>query len=214
MRRCDLQRRLLSDTLNPLDAFNQAIFDKKSYYNHLKLTQTKVKHYNSGKVYKNYNTVQKVASLIIGILCHICKYRRNFERLCQSKGRKPVVTSRVEKVYKQNCPQSKQEENFCGVINAWTEEGISDNDDYSVLNIQTIYDDNCLETKKLVKIGFGEDASVNMNIPVDSASPVSFLKVNVFHQLKLRDPQLKTLPVNNKVRAFYCGFTSDALKTI
>ena len=38
MKNCDLQRRLLSDTLNPLDALNQAIIDEKGYYNHLKLT--------------------------------------------------------------------------------------------------------------------------------------------------------------------------------
>ena len=28
----------------------------------------------------------------------------------------------------------------CGVINAWSESGQSDNDDYSVLNMTTIYD--------------------------------------------------------------------------
>ena len=75
--------------------------------------------------------------------------------------------------------QLNSEKKFCGRLNAWTEEGTSDNDDYSVLNIRTIYDDNGLETKKLVNIGSGEDAIVNMNIPVDSASPVSFLKMNV-----------------------------------
>ena len=38
IKNCDLQRRLLSETLNPLDALNQAIIDEKGYYNHLKLT--------------------------------------------------------------------------------------------------------------------------------------------------------------------------------
>ena len=86
------------------------------------------------------------------------------------------------------------------MINGWTEEGISDNDDYSVLNIRTIYDTNGLETKKLVNIGLGDDAIVNLNIPVDSASPVSFLKQNVLHELKLRNPQLKIHPVEKKTR--------------
>ena len=29
----------------------------------------------------------------------------------------------------------------CGVINAWSDSGQSDNDGYSVLNVTTIYDD-------------------------------------------------------------------------
>ena len=100
------------------------------------------------------------------------------------------------------------------MINAWTEEGISDNDDYSVLNIRTIYDTNGLETKKLVNIGLGDDAIVNLNIPVDSASPVSFLKKNVLHELKLRNPQLKIHPVEKKFRELYCGFTNDTISII
>ena len=100
------------------------------------------------------------------------------------------------------------------MINARTEEGISDNDDYSVLNIRTIYETNGLETKTLVNIGLGDDAIVNLNIPVDSASPVSFLKQNVLHELKLRNPQLKTHSVEKKTRELYCGFTIDAINII
>ena len=74
------------------------------------------------------------------------------------------------------------------MINAWTEEGTSDNGDYSVLNIRTIYDTNDVETKKLFNIGRGDDAIVNLNIPVDSASPVSFLKQNNLYELKLKNP--------------------------
>ena len=100
------------------------------------------------------------------------------------------------------------------MINAWTEEGISDNDDYSVLNIRTIYDTNGLETKKLVNIGLGDDATVNLNIPVDSASPASFLKQNVRHELTLRNPQLKMQPEEKKTWELYCGFTNDTINII
>ena len=78
--------------------------------------------------------------------------------MCKSKGRRPAVNTVQEAVNSQNCPyppedpQARIEKNFCGVINAWTEEGISANDVYSVLNIRTIYDTNCEETKKLVNI--------------------------------------------------------------
>ena len=67
---------------------------------------------------------------------------------------------------------------------------------YSLLNLRTIYDDNGFETKKLVKIELGEDAILNN--PVDSGSPISFLKKNVVYEIKLRDPQLKFLPVDKK----------------
>ena len=145
------------------------------------------------------------------IVCIICKYTGHFGRLCKSKGRKPAVNTVDETVNSHNCSyspedlQARSKESFCGVINAWTEEGISDNDDYSVLNIRTIYDTNGWETKKLVNIGLGDDAIVNLNIPVDSASPVRFLKQNVLHELKLRNPQLKIHPVEKKTWELYCG---------
>ena len=154
------------------------------------------------------------------IICNICKYKGPFGRLCKPKGRKPAVNTVEESVNSQNCSyspedlQARSEEDFCGVINAWTEEGISDNDDYSVLIIRTIYDINGKETKKLVNIGLGDDAIVNLIIPVDSASPVSFLKQNVLHELKLRNPQLKIHPEDKKTRELYCGFTNDTIDII
>ena len=128
-----------------------------------------------------------------GKICNIFKHKGHFGRLCKSKGRKTAVNTVEEVVKSQNCPYSPedpqariQENIFFGVINAWTEERISDSGDYSVLNIRTIYDTNGMETKVLVNIGLGDDAVVNLIIPVDSASPVSFLK----HELKFRYPQL------------------------
>ena len=46
---------------------------------------------------------------------------------------------------------------WCGVINAWSESGQSDNDDYSVLKLTTIYDDQGKELKKLLNIGLGNE---------------------------------------------------------
>ena len=66
MRNCNLQPRLSSETLNPVDAINQANVDEKRYYNHLKITNmTRSINNNSGRVYKNFNTVLKKPSLII-----------------------------------------------------------------------------------------------------------------------------------------------------
>ena len=96
------------------------------------------------------------------------------------------------------------------MIIAWTEEGIIDN----ILNIRTIYDTNGMETKKLVNIVLGDDAIVNLNVPVDSASPVSFLKQDFLHEKKLRDPQLKIHSVDEKTRELYCGFNNDTINII
>ena len=84
----------------------------------------------------------------------------------------------------------------CGVIKAWLEAGQSENDDYSVLNVTTIFEEDGKGLKKLLNIGLGKENQVILNIQVDSASPVSFLKKNVLHELKLRDPYLKIYPVN------------------
>ena len=111
-------------------------------------------------------------------------------------------------------PQLNHEENFCGAVNAGKEEGISDTDDYSLLNIQTIHEKNGLETKKLVNIGSGEDSIVNMNIPAGPASSLSFLKQNVLHELKRREQQLNILTVDTTIRALYCGFTNDTISLI
>ena len=46
---------------------------------------------------------------------------------------------------------------------------------------------------------------------MDSASPVSFLKKNVLHELRLRDPYLKIYPVNKATKDLYCEFTDNAI---
>ena len=70
------------------------------------------------------------------------------------------------------------------MINEWND------DDFSVLSVRTIYDKNGLETKKLLNIRLGWEMIVKMNITVDSASSVSFLKQNMLHELKLIYPNL------------------------
>ena len=107
-----------------------------------------------------------------------------------------------------------EEKESYDVINAWNEYGQSDDDDFSVLSVRTIYDNNGLETKKLLNLGIGWDMIVNMNIPVDSASPVSFLKQNVLHEIKLRYPNLKIHPVEKRIKDLYCGFTNGTINIL
>ena len=52
--------------------------------------------------------------------------------------------------------------------------------------MRTVYDQNGLETKKLLNKGLGWKMIVNINTPVDSVGTLSVLKENVLHELKLR----------------------------
>ena len=132
------------------------------------------------------------------ITCKNCNYKGHFAKLCKSRKKRPTVNTVSDNyVNTEHCrytpPENSwmEEKESCDFINAWNEYGQSDNDDFSVLSVITIYDNNGLETKKLLNLGIGWDMIVKMNIPVDSASAVSFLKQNVLHEIKLRYPNLK-----------------------
>ena len=147
-----------------------------------------------------------------------CNYKRHFAKLCKSCNKRPTVNTVTGNHIKiENCinvsPESSMRESqeICGVINAWNECGHSDDDDFSLLIVRTIFDKNGQETTKLLIIGMGWEMIMNLNIPVDSTSPVSFLKRNGLHEIKLRCPKLKTFPVEKRIRDLYCGFTDDTI---
>ena len=74
---------------------------------------------------------------------------------------------------------------MCRVINARNENGQSDDDDYSLLSVKTIYDENELGTKNFLNIRLGWHMTVSLKNLVDSARPVRFINQNVLHELKL-----------------------------
>ena len=151
--------------------------------------------------------------------CTTCKYWGHFTRLCKSRRKNvKIVDSQIVNNTDCNYPSEQPDVNndranreCCGLIHAWSESGQSDNDDYSVSNVTTIYDDQGKELKKLFNIGLGNENQVILHIQVDSASPVSFLKQNVLHELKLRDPYVKIYPVDQATKELYCGFTNNAI---
>ena len=150
--------------------------------------------------------------------CHSCKYKGYFTRLCRSRRRNVNIVNNQIVVNTDFNPSDIPDVNTdhvdrecCGVINAWAESGQSENDDYSVLKVTTIFDDDGKEVKKLLNIGLGKENQLILNIQVDSASLVSFLKKNVLHELKLRDAYLKIHPVEKATKDLYCGFTDNAI---
>ena len=100
--------------------------------------------------------------------------------LCKSKNKRSSVKVANDSVYTEKFKYvpfedfgSKSQET-CGVIKAWRENGQSDDDDYSVLSVRTFLDQNGLETKKVSNVRLGWKMIKNLNIPVDSVSPMSF----------------------------------------
>ena len=137
--------------------------------------------------------------------------------------KRPSVNFVNEPVNTENCKYvtsevlwSKNQEN-CWLINAWIEKSQGDDSYYySVLSlsVRTIYDQNGLETKKLLITGLGWERIIHMNILVDSANPVSFLKQNVWYELKLRYTNIKIQAVNKRTKQLYCGFTDNTIITL
>ena len=97
--------------------------------------------------------------------CTTCKYRGHFTRLFKSRRKNVnIVDRQIVKNTDCNYPSEQPDVNndranreCCGVSNAWSESGQSDNDDYSVLNVTTIYDNLGKELKKLLNIGLGKE---------------------------------------------------------
>ena len=150
------------------------------------------------------------------ITCKNCNYKGHFAKICKSRNKRPTVNTVSDNyVNTENCSYAPPENSWaedqesCDVVNAWNVYGQSGDDDFSVLSVRTIYDKNGLETKKLLNLGIGWDMIVNMNITVDSASSVSFLKQNVLHEIKLRYPNLKKHLVEKRIKDLYCSFTND-----
>ena len=80
--------------------------------------------------------------------CTSCKYRGHFTRLCKARSKNLNVVD-SQNVTNTDCNYSSEQPDVnsdranrecCGVINAWSESGQSNNDDYSVLNVTTTYD--------------------------------------------------------------------------
>ena len=95
------------------------------------------------------------------ITCKSCNYKGHFAKLCKSRNKRPTVNTVSDNyVNTENCtyapPENSwtEDQEICDVINAWNEYKQSDNDNFSVLSVRTIYDKNGLATKKLLNFGW------------------------------------------------------------
>ena len=96
--------------------------------------------------------------------CTSCKNKSQFTKLCKFcfKNVNIVNTQTVDNT--DFNPSDQPDVNFdnvnkkcCGVMIAWSRSGQTENGDYSVLNVTTIFDDDGKELKKLLNIGLGKE---------------------------------------------------------
>ena len=95
--------------------------------------------------------------------CTSCKYKGHFTRLCKSRRRNVnIVNNQIvdnADINPSDLPDVNTDHvnrECCGVIKAWSESGQSENDNYSVLNVTTIFDNDGKELEKLLNIGLGK----------------------------------------------------------
>ena len=195
MKNSDIQRKLLTETLPPLEAFNVALIDEKGITNHMKMTSIfQSNGYASNKPFNHFNIKREPTSNIersntcmkCGGTCskgHLAvrpakdttftsfKYRGHFTRLCKTR-RKNVNIVDSQIVHKTDC-------------NYPSEQPIVNNDPVNreccgVISAwsesgQSDNDDYSVlnnqgkELKKLLHIGLGKENQVILNIQVDSA---------------------------------------------
>ena len=110
--------------------------------------------------------------------CTSCKYKGHFAKLCKFCHKNVNILSNQIVDNTDFNPSDQPDVNLdhenteCwGVINAWSEPGQSKNDDYFLLNVTTIFDNEGKELKKLLNIGLGKKNQIILNIQVDSGSP-------------------------------------------
>ena len=113
------------------------------------------------------------------ITCKNCNYKGPFAKFCKSRNKRPSVNIVSDNhVITENCiyipPESSCSENqeTCGVINAWKENGQSDDDNISGLTVRTTR----TRDQETFKQTVGMENDREMNNPVDSTSLVSFSK--------------------------------------
>ena len=164
MKNTDTQRKLLSATISPSEALNQALTDKKGHFDNQKLTNMS-RSSNNGTTFKsfnNHNQIKKEPSLNIersnscmkcgnaitkghlnvcpakDITCKNCNYKGHFAKLCKSRNKRPTVNTASDNfVNTENCTYAPPE-------NSWAE----DQESCDVINAWNEYgqsvDDNFL----------------------------------------------------------------------
>ena len=76
------------------------------------------------------------------------------------------------------------------------------------LGVRTVFNHEGLELKKTLMVSLGNFNPYRTEIQIDSASPVSFMKIDLLHELKIRDRFLNLERMDELTKKAYQGFGS------
>ena len=74
--------------------------------------------------------------------------------------------------------------------------------------VRTVFNHEGLELKKTLMVSLRKFNPYRTEIQIDSASPVSFMKIDLLHELKIRDRFLKLERMDELTKKAYQGFGS------
>ena len=149
--------------------------------------------------------------------CNTCGRERNFAKHCRSTAR--TQTNVVE----QNQTSHEQENNLANpqenpefeinlddflVLAVDTDNQINAVEDKIERGVRTVFNHEGLELKKTLMVSLGNFNPYYTEIQIDSASPVSFMKIDLLQELKIPDRFLKIDAVDEFTKKAYQGFGS------
>ena len=149
--------------------------------------------------------------------CNTCGRKGHFAKHCRSSARTQtnIVEQNQLAQENENTPANPQEnskfevnlDDFL-VLAVDTDSQINAVEDKIERGVRTAFNHEGLELKKTLKVSLGNFNPYCTEIQIDSASPVSFMKKDLLHELKIRDRLLKLKPVDEITKKAYQGFGS------
>ena len=143
--------------------------------------------------------------------CNTCGRKGHFAKHCRSSARTQTNIVEQNQLPQENentraNPQENPEfevnlDDFL-VLAVDTDSQINAVEDKIERVVRTVFNHEGLELKKTLKVSYCTE------IQIDSASPVSFMKKDLLHELKIRDRFLKLVPVDEITKKAYQGFGS------
>ena len=149
--------------------------------------------------------------------CITCGRKGYFAKHCRSSAR--TQTNIVEqnqltqenentRVNPQEIPEFEVNLDDFLVLAVDTDTQINAVEDKIERGVRTVFNHEGLKLKKTLKVSLGNFNPYCTEIQIDSASPVSFIKKDLLHELKIRDRFLKLEPVDEITKKAYQGFGS------
>ena len=150
--------------------------------------------------------------------CNTCGHKGHFAKHCRSSARTQAKIVEQNQIphEKENTRVKRQEnpefevnlDDFFLVLAVDTDIQLNEVEDKIERGVRTVFNHEGLELKKTLMVSLGNFNPYCTEIQIDSVSPVSFMKKDLLHELKIRDRFLKLEPVDELAKKAYQGFGS------